>query len=216
MTAPTAAPAAEAQSAAPQTSTATTHTATTAVVVDADGFPSGTPLDQMTVDQREAYWKYQSRKHEQRVKALGDLTPEALQALQAKAEAHDALEFELGSEADKKAATARKEALAESDAKWLPQLVQARLEAAAAGKVEPDSLAKALEFTDMSKFVADGKVDTAKVASFVDSISTAPAKGTQQQRGPSPSGLGNRAPVTAQPGDAGRARALKRGFIKAE
>src|SRR5690349_19240148 len=30
------------------------------------GFPADTPLTEMTVEQREAYWKHQARKHESR------------------------------------------------------------------------------------------------------------------------------------------------------
>lgn len=36
------------------------------------GFPADTPLTEMTVEQREAYWKHQARKHETRANARSD------------------------------------------------------------------------------------------------------------------------------------------------
>jgi len=36
------------------------------------GFPADTPLTEMTVEQREAYWKHQARKHESRANARAD------------------------------------------------------------------------------------------------------------------------------------------------
>ena len=37
-----------------------------------NGFPADTPLTEMSVEQREAYWKHQARKHETRANARGD------------------------------------------------------------------------------------------------------------------------------------------------
>jgi hypothetical protein len=37
-----------------------------------DGYPANTPVAEMTHQQAAAYWRHQSRKHEDRVKAMGD------------------------------------------------------------------------------------------------------------------------------------------------
>jgi hypothetical protein len=55
----------------------------------------------MTAEQQAAYWKHQSRKHEDRVKAFGGLTSRELTTLRETAKAHDALEYELMSDRDK-------------------------------------------------------------------------------------------------------------------
>lgn len=180
-----------------------------------NGYPANTPVEQMNAEQQAAYWKHYARQHEARVKQFGKLTPDELATLREKAERHDALENELASEADKRANAARAEALNEAASQYLPKLARAHLEGAASGRVDGETLSKALEFVDMAKFINDGDVDTDKVRAFVDSI--APATGTpqhQQRTGPSSAGQGNRAPATARPGEAGRLAAQQRGFIK--
>jgi type IV secretory pathway VirB10-like protein len=177
------------------------------------GFPVGTAVADMTAEQQAAYWKHQSRKHEDRAKVFGDLTADQLKSLRDKAKRQDELELELGTTADKAAAKARDEAAAAARAELLPQLVTAKLEAATAGRVTSDAIAKALEFVDTAKFLTDGKVDTAKVKSFADSL--APATGTQPpspRPGPTPSGQGHRTPATASPGDPARAWLARQGI----
>lgn len=146
------------------------------------GFPADTPVAQMTDTQQAAYWKHQSRKHEDRNKAFGKLTPEELTALREKAERHDALEFELQSESDKAVTKARKEAEEAARAALQPAVIQGKLEAAAArAGVSDEDLTKALEFVDTTKFVTkDGSVDTDKVKAFVSTIT--PGRGSQQQQ----------------------------------
>lgn len=158
-----------------------------AKTVEPKGFPEGTPLEQMTVEQQANYWKHQARKHEDRVKAFGGLTPEQLTQLREKAEKHDKLEYDLASDHEKAVTDARTAAAAAAAAMFVPQIVNAQLDAAAARKgVSGEALAKALEFVDHEKFLNDdGAIDAAKVQSFVDGI--APAKGTQP-KGPSLTG----------------------------
>jgi len=155
------------------------------------GFPADTPLEQMKPEQREAYWKDKARKHEDRVKSLGNLTPEKLAELQEKAKRQDELELELGTTAEKAAAKARQEAEAEARATLQPQIIQGKLEAAAArAGVSDEDLAKAIEFVDTTKFLAsDGSVDTDKVKAFVSTIT--PGRGNQQQKGPVVHGHGS-------------------------
>lgn len=180
------------------------------------GFPASTPLEQMTSDQREAYWKHQARKHEGRVKAFGDLTPEKLTELQEKARRNDELELELGSTADKAAAKAAQDAQDKTRGEFQPQLIQARLDAAAArAGVTEDDLTAALEFVDTAKFLgADGAVDTDKVKAFIATIKPAisASAGGFGRTGPSSSGLGHHQAAAGKPGDSARAALAKRGI----
>lgn len=177
------------------------------------GFPPNTPVAEMTDKQAAAYWKHQSRQHEQRNRAYGNLTPEQLQELRTKAERADALEYDLSSDKDKAVADATKAASDAKDAEYRPLLVAAKFEAVSAGRIEPEKLATILEPLDLTKFLtADGKVDTAKVQSYVDGI--APARGNNnggQPLGPSGAGAGRRqSSQTGSAFDRGRAEAQRR------
>lgn len=155
------------------------------------GFPEGTALEQMTSEQQAAYWKYHSRKHEDEAKAYRGLgmTADEIKDLKARA---DKQAYDLSTEHEKKVADAKKEADAAARAETMPEVISAKLEAAAArAGVSEEDLAKVLQFADTSKLLGtDGKVDTDKVKAFIDTI--APATGNQQLRhGPSTRGHGN-------------------------
>src|SRR3546814_1652596 len=49
---------------------------------DTPKFPADTPVKDMTAEQQAAYWQDKARKHEDRVKKYGDVTPEKLAQLQ--------------------------------------------------------------------------------------------------------------------------------------
>jgi hypothetical protein len=178
---------------------------------DDKGFPDGTPVAEMTIEQQAAYWRTQARKHEDRVKAVG-LTPEQVKELRDKATKHDALERELMSDKDKAVAEARETARREARAELVPSLVAAEFRAAAGNRIEPARLATILEPLDLSKFLTDtGEVDTDKVTAFVNGVAPGTGTGLQQPpRGPSPSGQGRR-DSSAQPSVAsGRERYAQR------
>ena len=167
------------------------------------GYPDNTAVEQMTMAQQAAYWKVASRKHEDRSKAFGNLTPEDLAALQEKAARADALDFELSSGAEKAAKIARDEATREAT----PRVVRAEFKAAAKGVLTPEQLAALLEDLDLSKYAnANGEPNEDKIAKKVTALAPAVAG----QRGPSASGLGSRTPPSSNPGDQGRAMAAKR------
>jgi hypothetical protein len=154
------------------------------------GFPANTPLTEMTVDQ-QAYWKHQARKHEDRVKAYGGLTPEQLADLQEKAEQFDMLAAASQTDTERAISEAAFNARSSPKPRSCPAR-RRRVPRAAAGRLEADKLATILEPLDLSKFLTDdGEVDTAKVSAFVDGI--APAKGN---RGPTPGGAGRRGSYT--------------------
>lgn len=165
------------------------------------GFPENKPIAEMKPEEQAAYWKHQSRKHEERSRAFDGLTPEALAELRDKAERHAALERELMSDKDKAVAEARDAAKAEALASVTPKLVAAEFKAAAAGRVEPDRLATILEPLDLSKFLSGDVVDTDKVAAFVDGIAPAAAP---QPKGPTSAGQGRRESSTGPSVASGR------------
>lgn len=162
------------------------------------GFPANTPWQDMTPAEQVSYWQHQSRRHEDRVKAIG-LTPEQVKDLRDKAARHDALEREMMSDKDKAVAEATDRAKADAYATVIPKLVAAEFKAAAAGRIEAERLTTIIEPLDLAKFLTDsGDVDTEKVSRFVDGI--APAKGsdsTTTKLGPSAHGQGVRAGSSA-------------------
>lgn len=183
--------------------------APTAPPVD-KGYPDNTPVAEMTYQQQAAYYKAQSRKQEERVKAYGGLTTEQIADLRDKAEKHDKLERELMSDSAKAVAEAKDAAKKEADAKYAPLLVQAKFEAAAAGRIEAERLTTILEPLDMSKFLtATGEVDAAKVSAFVEQVAPGKGNGTKPL-GPSTHGQGQRNGVQMSAKEQGRAEAEKR------
>jgi hypothetical protein len=175
------------------------------------GFPDNTKVEDMTAEQQAAYWKYHSRRHENRVSALGNLTPEQVQELRDKAQQWDDAEAERGTEIEKAVRAAQAEAEKAVLAKIQPQLVTAEFRAAAVGRVDNERLAAILEPLDLGKFLAaDGSVDTAKVSSYIEGI--APAMGSSAPQTPTfPSlGQGQHTAPPAVPGAAGLAAAQRR------
>lgn len=175
------------------------------------GYPANTPIEQMTDAQKAAYWQHHARKHEDRVKALGNLTPEQLTELQEKASRADKLEYDLKSDTEKQVEDAKKAGRDEAIAEALPEVVASQLDAAAArAGVSEEDLKAATEFVDIKKFLNDsGKVDTDKVRTFVASIK--PAKGTPP-KGPviHGHGNGNRTPQGGSARERGLAEAQRR------
>jgi len=124
----------------------------------------------MTVEQREAYWKFQSRKHEGRANERKDYDD-----LKKKADEYDELLKSTRTEQEKAVEDAKKEgadaARSEEQARIAPKLVAAEFRAVVAGRMTAEQLTAVLEPLDSTKFLSDtGEVDTQKVATFVASI----------------------------------------------
>jgi hypothetical protein len=156
------------------------------------GFPANTPTEQMTAEQRANYWQFHARKHEDRNKALGGITPEQLADIQAKAAKHDALELELGTTADKAAAQARQEAEQAVRAQIQPLLAETAFRVAIGDRKSQTEVDEFIADLNLPRFLTnDGKVDTAKVLARVEQF--APAMGNQQQqrKGPTVTGHGS-------------------------
>lgn len=151
------------------------------------GFPENTPLAEMTVEQREAYWKHQARKHENTVKGLGDV-----EALKAKAQKWDQHEQEQIPAQERAITEAREAAKAEGAAEarklLAPQLVKAEFKTAAAGKVATGVLDPILEDLNFDLYIKDdGSVDVDRVKSRIDALPSITQHKTGNHQGYRPS-----------------------------
>lgn len=168
------------------------------------GFPENTPVAEMTIEQQLAYTKYHSHKHESlanQYKSLGDL--DTLKAKIAAADAAEQAKLTPSEQAinDAKAA-GRKEALLEANSTAATAILEANL--IARGKTA-DEVADILGPINSSAFVADGKVDTAKVLAFANRVAGQPGDATTTTRRGPDMGQGNRGNrATATGVDAGR------------
>jgi hypothetical protein len=168
------------------------------------GFPADTPVAEMTDAQQAAYWKHQSRKHENTAKARADY--DALKARAAKA---DELEAATATETDKAIKAARDEAAAETLRAAAPRLVRAEFRAAAKGVLSDEQRDALLEDLDLTKYLTDkGEVDEDKVARKVTAF--APAGNNGGSGGRPDMGQGRRAGATQSKASAGKAEAARR------
>ncbi len=158
--------------------------------VEDKGFPAETPLSEMTLEQRESYWKTQARKHETASKNRADRD-----AIKAEL---DALKASTQTDAEKAVEAAKTEASTsakvEARNQYVPQLVTAKLEAALAGKMPAEKIAAQVEFLDHTKFLTEaGEVDTDKVKQYAAGLAPAGGKWPdtgQGNRGTKTSGKG--------------------------
>lgn len=152
------------------------------------GFPRDTPLVEMTVEQREAYWKHHARKHEGVANSRADYDQQKADAEKWRQHQND------NKPADQKAiddaaTKAREEARAEEQKKFAPRLVRAEFKAAAAdvGGVPKDLLEAFLEDVNPLVYLkADGELDTDKIEKRVKAL--APVKQPPGQRKPNHQG----------------------------
>lgn len=167
------------------------------------GYPENTPLAEMTVEQREQYWIHKSRKHEQRLKDLGDVDE-----LQKKAGQYDALAKASQTEQERAVEAAKAEARAEARAEALkehaPRLVGAEFRVQAAGRLTAEQVKELIEDLDMTKYLTDsGEVDVDRVRRKVDAL--APAKQEEKNLRRQPDmGQGRREPDKSTGVAAGR------------
>lgn len=134
-------------------------------------FPANTPVKDMKPEEQAAYWQHQSRKHEGRAKAFGDLTPDQVKALQTE---NANLKNATQTDADKAIEAAREEGRNEVRAVLNRERAKTALDRALVGRV-PD--ASALLDLDITKFVVNGKVDTDAVKAWVEDHSEESAGG---------------------------------------
>lgn len=131
------------------------------------GYPQGTPLEQMSAEQRESYWKYHARQWESRAKERNDYD-----ALKAKADAHDQLVASQATETEKQIAAAKAAGYQEATARAAVVLVDAHVRAGLGQRLQPHQVEALASNLNHQHFLgADGlTVDAAKVLAFVDTV----------------------------------------------
>lgn len=140
------------------------------------GWPENTPLAEMTLEQREAYWRDKAQKHEQSWKRVVDknLTPDQILAMQAKL---DQTERDRLPAAEKAIADAREAAKAEARAEMGSKGVDIHVNALVSfGRLTADNAKIILEGINRAAYVdAEGNLDHDKLAKYLDLV--APATG---------------------------------------
>lgn len=135
---------------------------------DADrGYPQGTPLEQMTTEQREAYWKYHARKWQGRAEEKSDYD-----ALKQKASQYDQLAASQASHTEQQIAAAKQAGYQEAAAKAAVVLVDAHIRAGLQNRLGPDQVEVLAGNLNHQHFLAaDGlSVDAAKVSTFIQTV----------------------------------------------
>ncbi|MDF2045143.1 hypothetical protein P2P98_03135 [Microbacterium sp. Kw_RZR3] len=130
------------------------------------GFPADTPVKDMTAEQQAAYWKHQSRKHENRATAYGGLTPDQVQAIKDENE-----QLRQAGLSDQQRAIDEAKASGRNEVIGLlaTERVTTAIERALQGRdVDP---AKLLTL-DRSSFIDGDKADTAKITAWVNENTT--------------------------------------------
>lgn len=151
------------------------------------GFPASTPVADMTAEQQAAYWKFHARKHEDRVRELGDLSD-----LREKARKWDEHAAASASEQDKAVQAAVAAATASQTAAHRAELAEFALRGAlGATQLTDEQRAAVLKPLDFAKFVgADGRPDENAIAAFVATVGGAAAAPGGGHGGHRPPGKG--------------------------
>lgn len=152
------------------------------------GFPADTPLTEMTVEQREAYWKHQARKHETRSNARADYD-------EIKAE-RDRLKQATETDTEKAVREAREAGKAEARSEVVNETVKSLLRMGLRARgVKDEDLDEVVSTINLSAHADDnGVVDDEKVLRTVNRLA-----GTAGNAGPD-TGQGNRGGQTRKSG----------------
>lgn len=133
---------------------------------DPAGFPANTPWRDMRPDEQIAYWQHQARRHEQRVRDMGDYDQ-----LKTQAEQYQQLVTASQTQQERAVAEALRQGRATALAETGAQLVEQWLRAAAHNRLPEETVSALLTGLDRSKFLnAQGAVDTDKVYALVNSV----------------------------------------------
>lgn len=148
------------------------------------GFPENTPVREMTVDQRAAYYEHQSRRHEDRNKELLKITGGKYgDDLRALLDEREKLVDAQRTDSERAVEDAKKATREATLREVGPKSVRTSFDLLLSDMDEQERN-DAIDLLDLSKFLTEtGEVDTAKVRKFASTI-TAPAdkdKGTQRQ-----------------------------------
>lgn len=136
------------------------------------GFPDSTPVADMKPAEQTAYWKHQAQKHEGRNRDLLAITGgKHGDDLRADIDELGTLRKEKLSPSDKALADAKDSARAE----LLPTLAETAFRVAIGDRKTETEVDEFIADLNLTRFIKDGKVDTAKVLERVQQY--APAKG---------------------------------------
>ncbi|MBN9209347.1 MAG: hypothetical protein J0H96_11875 [Microbacterium ginsengisoli] len=134
------------------------------------GFPTETPLEQMTPEQQIAYWKHNSRKHEKAAKARADYDQ-----LKADSDELQRLKQENQSEHEKELAAARDDARREGEnigaARYLLDAIKGRFQALTA-KNEAETTAIFAHVDPATFVLADGSIDQDALKTYAETFVT--------------------------------------------
>ena len=177
-----------------------------ATTVGPHGFPENTPVAEMTDGQQASYWRHYAKQH----RAEADGLKAWREANEAKAQQYDALAAASRTDQERAIEAARAEAekagreaaTAEARKTYGAQLVQVRMDAAAAGKGLTPEAMKALA-GDGTRFLGADGVDDAALTAFLAALPDKAAASVA----PINLGGGRTAPVAAGGFEAGAERA---------
>lgn len=144
------------------------------------GFPENTPVAEMTVEQRAAYWEHQSKKHEGRNRDLLKITGGKYgDELREQFDELGRLRTEHMSDGEKAVEQAKAEGRREASLALAPQMFDVAL-----SHVDEDRRKVLIDSIDLSKVLnTDGTIDTDKVTTLASTIAPAD-KGQGSQRDP--------------------------------
>ena len=152
---------------------------------DDPGFPANTPVAEMTAEQRAAYWRAESKKH-QKIADSYTKTGVSAEDVRAFADKREQDRQAAMSDADRAAEAARAAGRAEAETSHLTSAVEAQVAAMTMRPGEDFAAATArvkgaLEFVDVRRFVDEnGVLDANKIQTFAGSLGTsAPAEAPQ-------------------------------------
>lgn len=121
-----------------------------------NGFPTGTPVAEMTQEQQTAYWRHYARTHETASKQKD----KELEAEREKNKTAD----------EREADRLRAEGAANASGPLLASAVEGQLRALT-GRTE-EEITSALEYIDTTRFLTDGALDKGKVAAYAATLGT--------------------------------------------
>jgi hypothetical protein len=183
------------------------------------GYPLNVNVEQMTVDQQAAYWKSYARKHETAFqKKFGDdMTPERLsEIIRKQQEAEDAAKTELERAVDAARKEGAESARSTAQSDMVKALIASHKVAAKLDEKKDADVLESFETLNPSSFVtAEGTIDAAKLSKVLNRLAPIGGSGSTGRTWPA-TGQGEQNSGTGSVKDAGRAEAIRRGFVNAD
>lgn len=145
------------------------------------GYPKDTRVAEMTADQQAAYWRHQSQKHEGRYKNLtGDRSfDDVKKDLDEITEIRKAKQTPSEQAVNEAREQGKAEALAEASSKAATAIFRASLTAQGHDEAEVNDFVANF---NVNNFIADGEVDTEKLATFAKRFAKADTANEKRRR----------------------------------